>query len=75
MIDCLSSAHFQSNVHNWVSDCCQERGSLLIEFTVLVECVERQVLYLFLHEVFIEVFRDNLLYETVFRLGDFTLEY
>ena len=43
------------------------------DFTVLVECVERQVLYLFLHEVFIEVFRDNLLYETVFRLGDFTL--
>lgn len=41
--------------------------------TVLVECVERQVLNLFLHEVFIEVFRDNLLYETVFRLGDFTL--
>ena len=28
---------------------------------------------MFLHEVFIEVFRDNLLYETVFRLGDFTL--
>src|SRR5574344_2311236 len=40
---------------------------------VLVESVEREVVNAFLHKVFIEILCDDLLYQAVFRLGDFSL--
>ncbi|MBR8706321.1 hypothetical protein IX324_002110 [Bacteroides pyogenes] len=61
--------------------CCQINSCQIVLFynlwnadcTVLIECVERKGLNLFLYKIFFEVFCDNLFYESVFRLGDFAL--